>query len=117
MIFKISKGKRDITTFIEALLYTISLTAIEVSKEFKETHIRKVKRQGALEISLNPRQIQALDYVNLNHKITRNKYTKIMGISFMTSYRDLQEMVAKGYLKQKGRGRASFYVLAKREDN
>jgi hypothetical protein len=115
--FKISKGKRDITTFIEALLYTISLTAIEVSKEFKETHIRKVKRQGALEISLNPRQIQALDYVNLNHKITRNKYTKIMGISFMTSYRDLQEMVAKGYLKQKGRGRASFYVLAKREDN
>ncbi|MDD4381996.1 MAG: hypothetical protein PHE21_01465 [Candidatus Dojkabacteria bacterium] len=115
--FRISKGKRDITTFIEAILYTISITAIEVSKEFKETHIKKVKRQGALEISLNPRQIQALDYINLNHKITRNKYTKMMGISFMTSYRDLQEMVAKGYLKQKGRGRASFYVLAKKEDN
>jgi len=111
--FKISKSKRDLTTFIEAFLYAISLTAIEVSKELKDTHTKKVKKQGALEFELNPRQIKVIDYITLNHKITRSKYTKMMGISFMTSYRDLQEMVEKGYIKQKGQGRGTFYVLTK----
>jgi len=115
--FKISKSKRDLTTFIEAFLYTISLTAIEVSKELKDTHTKKIKKQGALEISLNPRQIKVIDYITLNHKITRSKYTKMMGISFMTSYRDLQEMVDKGYIKQKGQGRGTFYVLSKQQED
>ncbi|HOF79209.1 MAG TPA: hypothetical protein PLA45_02565 [Candidatus Dojkabacteria bacterium] len=115
--FKISKSKRDLTTFIEAFLYAISLTAIDVSRELKDTYTKKVKKQGALEISLNPRQIKVMDYITLNHKITRSKYTKMMGVSFMTSYRDLQEMVDKGYIKQKGQGRGTFYVLSKEQED
>jgi len=58
-----------------------------------------------------------MDYITLNHKITRSKYTKMMGVSFMTSYRDLQEMVDKGYIKQKGQGRGTFYVLSKEQED
>lgn len=111
--FKISKGKHDLTTFLEAFLYAISYTAIEVSKEYKDTHIKKVRNQGAIEVLLNPRQIKLLDYLSVNFKVTRNKYTKMMGISFMTSYRDLQDMVDKGYIKAKGQGRGTYYVSAK----
>ena len=111
--FKLSKSKLDLTTFLEALLYTLSLTAIEINKEFKDTYDVKVRKRGSLELHLNQRQIKLLDYLAVNNKVTRNKYTKMMGISFMTSYRDLQDMVEKKYIKQKGRGRGTFYVLTK----
>jgi Fic family protein len=111
--FKLSKSKPDLTTFLEAFLYTSSMTVVEVTKDFKETYNSKVRKQGSLELRLNARQIQLLDYLEINKKITRGKYTKLMGVSFMTSYRDLQDMVEKNYIKQKGRGRGTFYVLAK----
>ena len=111
--FKMTKSKLDLTTFLEAYLYTISLTAIEVSKEYVDTYLTKVRKQGSLELYLNPRQIQIVDYLTLNPKITRSALTKMMGVSFMTSYRDLQDMIEKKYIKQKGRGRGTFYVLSK----
>ncbi len=111
--FKLSKSKLDFTTFLEAFLYTVSMSVVEVTKDFKDTHTSKVRKQGSLELHLNARQIQLLDYLELNKKITRSKYTKLMGVSFMTSYRDLQDMVEKKYIKQKGRGRGTFYVLTK----
>jgi Fic family protein len=111
--FKLSKSKLDLTTFLEAFLYTISMTVREVTNDFKETYNSKVRKQGSLELHLNARQIELLDYLELNKKINRSKYTKLMGVSFMTSYRDLQDMVEKKYIKQKGRGRGTFYVLTK----
>lgn len=111
--FKLSKSKLDLTTFLEAFLYTVSLTVVEVTNDYKDTYNKKVKKQGSLELHLNQRQIQLLDYLALNQKITRNKYTKMMGVSFMTSYRDLLDMLEKKYIKQKGRGRGTFYVLSK----
>ncbi len=111
--FKLSKSKIDLTTFLEALLYTLSLTAIDINREFKNTYDIKVRKRGSLELHLNQRQIKLLDYLAVNSKVTRNKYTKMMGVSFMTSYRDLQDMVEKKYIKQKGRGRGTFYILTK----
>jgi len=110
---KMTKAKMDLTPFIEAFLYTVSLTAIEVSKEYADTYLKKVKKQGTLEWELNPRQIQIIDYLTLNQKINRKELTKMMGVSFMTSYRDLQDMVEKGYVKPKGKGRGTFYILCK----
>lgn len=111
--FKISKSNLDLTTFLEAFLYTLSLCAIDVSREITITHKNKVKKQGSLELQLNPRQIKLLDYLAINQKVTRNKVTRMMGVSFMTSYRDLQDMLEKNYLKQKGKGRGTYYVLSK----
>lgn len=111
--FKMSKSKIDLTTFLEAYMYTISKTVLEVTNEFKNVYDSKVKKNGTLELHLNPRQIQLFDYLSLNQKITRNKYTKMMGVSFMTSYRDLQDMVEKKYIKAKGKGRGTYYILTK----
>jgi Fic family protein len=111
--FKISKSNLDLTTFLEAFLYTISLSAIEVSKEVIDTHMSKVKKRGALELTLNSRQIKLLDYLAINQKVTRSKVTKMMGVSFMTSFRDLQDMIEKGYITAKGKGRGTYYVLSK----
>jgi Fic family protein len=111
--FKLSKSKGDLTTFLEAFLYTCSMTVVEVKKDFKETYNSKVRKQSSLELRLNARQIQLLDYLEVNTKVKRSEYTKMMGVSFMTAYRDLQDMIEKEYIKQKGKGRGTFYVLAK----
>jgi predicted HTH transcriptional regulator len=63
---------------------------------------------------LNERQLKIIEYLEIEKKITRMQYTKMMGISFMTSFRDLQEMLEKGYIVQKGKGRATFYILPKK---
>lgn len=109
--FKMSKGKLDLTIFLEAFLYTISKTTVEIAREIKEAYIKKVKKQGDLELHLNARQIKIIDYLTINQKITRSDLTKMMGMSFMTSYRDLQDMLQKKYILQKGKGRGTFYIL------
>jgi hypothetical protein len=111
--FKLSKSKSDLTTFLEAYLYTLSLTVLDITNDFREIYNTKVKKLGSLELHLNQRQIELLEYLALNTKISRNKYSRMMGVSFMTAYRDLQDMVEKKYIKAKGRGRGTFYVLTK----
>mgnify|MGYP005812876947 CR=1 FL=1 len=115
--FKISKGKRDITVFIEALLYSFSLTSIEVSKEFYQTYEQKMKISKRIGSDLNPRQVKVIEYLNNNMRITRQQYTKMMGVSFMTSYRDLQELLDKRYISQKGKGRGTYYIIPDESDS
>ncbi|MHC1716719.1 MAG: hypothetical protein AB9915_02445 [Candidatus Dojkabacteria bacterium] len=111
--FKLSKSNLDLTTFLEAFLYTLSSSVIEISKEITDTYNSKVKKRGSLELHLNPRQIKLLDFLAINQKVTRSKVTRMMGVSFMTSYRDLQDMMDKKYIKLKGKGRGTYYVLSK----
>lgn len=115
--FKISKGKRDLTIFIEAVLYTLSLTTIELSKEFTQAYEKKIQINRKIGKDLNPRQVKIVEYLHNNPKITRRQYTKMMGISFMTSYRDLQELLDKNYIVQKGKGRGTYYIIPDESDN
>lgn len=108
---KLTKKKRDLTVFIEALLYTFSLTAMSVEGQVVDTFSNKVKKHTKLQEMFNPRQIKALDFLEVEGKITRNQYSKVMGVSFMTAFRDLQELFKGGYLTQKGVGRGTFYTL------
>ncbi len=113
---KMAKSKRDLTIFIEAFLYTLSLTSMDVLNEYKSMFDNKVKRYNKLNVELNPRQMKMLDYLEVEGKVSRNEYTKMMGISFMTSFRDLQDLLEKGYIVQKGIGRGTFYILSKKKE-
>lgn len=109
--FKISKGKKDLTVFIEAVLYSLSLVVIEASNVFTNEYDTKVNIRKHISKDLNPRQVKIIEYLNSNSRITRQQYTKMMGVSFMTSYRDLQELLEKEYIQQRGKGRGTFYII------
>ncbi len=113
--FNISKGKRDLTIFIEAVLYTLSLTVMETSKKLVGEYDKKVNIRKGLSKDLNPREVKIIEYLNNNPRITRKEYTKMMGVSFMTSYRDLQELLDKEYIQQKGQGRGTYYIIPDQE--
>ena len=114
--FKISKSKNDLTTFIEAFLYTISLTAIETSREFNEIYKSKILKYPKMTEELNSRQMKMIDYLETNKKASRKELTNLMGVSFMTVFRDLQELMEKEYVIQKGKGRGTHYKLKEDEN-
>ncbi len=114
--FKISKSKKDLTIFIETVLYTLALNADEVATQVKSTYNMKVKKFNKLDDSLNPRQVKTLEILEKEKKITRIQYAKNMGISFMTAFRDLQELMEHDYIQQKGVGRGTYYTLKKQDD-
>jgi Fic family protein len=109
--FKQSKTNQDLTTFLEAFLYTFSLEMLNTEQKFLKTFDTKIKKGGKLREKFNSRQIKSLEYLEDVKKITREEYTKLTGVSFMTSYRDLKHLLDEGYLIQEGTGRGTFYML------
>jgi DeoR/GlpR family transcriptional regulator of sugar metabolism len=64
---------------------------------------------------LNSRQIKIVDYLETNRKASRQELTDMIGVSFMTVYRDLKELMEKDYVVQKGAGRGTHYKLKDEE--
>lgn len=112
---KIAKNKRDITVFVEAFLYTFSLMAVSTLNMFRETYDIKVKESHILSEEFNSREIKILEYLEIEKRVTRKEYAKIMGVSFMTAFRDLTHLLTKDMITQKGNGRGTYYTL-KRKD-
>ncbi len=116
-IFKMSKSKRDQTLFTEAFLYALSLESIQLKQLYESSYNRTIKKKTDSKENLNQRQLKILEYLQENKKVNRTEYTKLMGVSFMTSYRDLTEMLQAGYLEKKGKNKKTYYILKEKEDN
>ena len=80
-----------------------------LSKIFKDRFTKdKLKKLG-----LNDRQIEAVEYVKKNGKITNKEYQGISKVSRITATRDLTDLVAKNILRSsETKGAGSFYILA-----
>ncbi|MFW0858876.1 MAG: RNA-binding domain-containing protein [Dehalococcoidia bacterium] len=68
------------------------------------------------ELGLNERQIKAVRYVKEKGRITNKEYRELTGLSDEGARIDLSELVEKGLLKTKGKGRSAHYVLEKLGD-
>jgi uncharacterized membrane protein len=116
-MFKISKSKKDQTLFLEGILYAFSLESRQLKQLYESTFDKTIKRKESSRENLNDRQLKILEYLEKNKKINRAQCTKIMGVSFMTSYRDLTELVQAKYLEKKGSNKKTYYILKEKEDN
>jgi ATP-dependent DNA helicase RecG len=65
---------------------------------------------------LNERQVKAIGYVRQHGRVTSRQYQAFLGVSLSTAKRDLQTLVTRGFLRQQGTGRSSYYVLARALD-
>lgn len=113
--FKLSKSKRDMTYFIELFTYAMYLHAQNVENQVLQVFNTKVNKYSKLDDKLNDRQVKVIEYLQVEKRISRHEYVKLMGITFMTAFRDLKELVELGYLILKGTGRGTYYVLNKSE--
>ena len=116
-IFKMSKKNKDQTLFTEALLYALSLESIQLKQLYESAYNKTIKKKADSEENLNDRQLKILKYLEENKRINRTEYTNLMGVSFMTSYRDLTELLQAGYLEKKGKNKKTYYILKEKGDN
>ena len=116
-IFKMAKSKKDQTVFIEAILYALSLESIKLKQLYEKSYEKTIKKKVDSEENLNHRQLKIIEYLQENKKITRNECKKLMGVSFMTAYRDLTELLQAEYLEKKGKNKKTYYILKDKEDN
>lgn len=70
-----------------------------------------VSEMEKLGVELNERQEKALKSVAHRKKITNKDYQEINKVSRITASRELMDLVKIGILKQKGRGRGSYFIL------
>lgn len=67
--------------------------------------------QGLPAFLLSPRQKKGLDFIRKHGYITNKYYAEINKISPRHALRDLDELIAKGYVVRIGRGRSAKYIL------
>lgn len=106
----------DITMWIELFVKGVDNDTQQVKEQIYRIEQEKVQQKKKMFLGLNSRQLQAINYLKKYSQITRKKYTEMMGISFMSSYRDLNELVKRKLIFQYGHGRSTFYTLTPKEN-
>jgi ATP-dependent DNA helicase RecG len=94
---------------------------LEIKKQFfkvtflgpKDDILKLIKpeRTDLRKQGLNDRQIKALAYIFDNKVIAHKEYCEIFGVPNFTAYKELKELVDKGFIKQYGKGLDSQYYL------
>jgi ATP-dependent DNA helicase RecG len=94
---------------------------LEIKKQYfkatflgpKEDILKLVKpeRTDLRQQGLNDRQIKALAYIFDNKVISHKEYCEIFSVSNFTAYKELKELVDKGFVKQYGKGLDSHYEV------
>lgn len=73
--------------------------------------LEQVRIDHAKFIDLTARQVKGLSYLKEKEIISREIYAKLNDISAITSYRDLNDMLKKGYIHVTGIGKGTKYIL------
>ena len=76
-----------------------------------ERFMEEVGKRPAWAEGLNERQVEAVLYVGEHGRITNREYQALCEVSYDTAHRDLRELVERGLIERRGRGRSTHYVL------
>lgn len=103
--------KKSIDDFSQLLSELLANEALALLNNIKFIYENNVKKKILLSAQFNDRQLKILEYLQIHKNISREEYAKLMGVSFMTAFRDLHKLLEDGYLTTKSRGRGTKYIL------
>lgn len=72
-------------------------------------NIKVLKEKGQL--TLNSRQMQIVEKIISEGKVTNKDIQKMFGISNVAAYKELSKLLELEVLSQEGKGRATYYIL------
>ena len=102
----------DLTEWLEYFLFGIAVEISRVEKTVIKLSSDRSMKEKYGQIGLSSRQIKAVQYLKEKGKITNKEYQELCGISQPTANRDLQDMIDKSVLKQKGKkSQQIVYIL------
>jgi len=107
----VDQKRLDLTKWLEYFVGGVNVS-IEVVKErvirLSSERLRKAK-QG--QIALTERQMQIVEHINLNGKITNRDVRSMFKISDEGALKEMKKLLKLGVIKSRGKGRALHYVL------
>ncbi len=109
--FKKTRISKSMTGFIEIMADLLASESLALYNAIIFVYENSAQKKILLSVQYNDRQIKILEYLQIHKSISRNEYSKLMGVSFMTAFRDLSQLVEDDYLEIIGRGRGTRYEL------
>jgi predicted HTH transcriptional regulator len=85
------------------------------SENMEDLLFNNTKKNNLRELGLNDRQLNALEYIYNNKKLSTKEYIKIFNVSRPTASRDLNKLVELGFLKVKYNGKFNEFFIDKVE--
>jgi Fic family protein len=102
----------DLTEWLEYFLFGIAVEISRVENTVMKMSNDRLMKEKYGQIGLSGRQIKAVGYLKEKGQITNKEYQELCDVSQPTANRDLQDMVDKSVLKQKGKeGQQIVYML------
>jgi Fic family protein len=101
------------TRWLEEFIRSIALDLTDLKNETMRIEEEKVGKKKKKFLGLNSRQLKLLKWLQRTERIYRRDYVKKMGVSTMTAYRDLNELLKRKLVLQKGGGRSTYYTQYK----
>jgi Fic family protein len=102
---------QDLTEWLEYFVQGIAVEMVRVERRVEELARLHRVEQATEQISLNPRQIRLLDYLQSGGSISNSEYQALFMVSKRTASNDLSELASHGILSVEGAGRATRYRL------
>lgn len=104
----------NITLWLERFIRNLANDMVDTKDEVNRNIQEESKSTKQPFLDLNKRQLKILRYLQTIPTVKREDYVQMMGVSTMTSFRDLNDLVRKKLLKLEGKGRATRYMLYNR---
>jgi Fic family protein len=105
----VQANKGDITKWLEYFTDGILYSAEEVKGSVLK--VSSKRKNGQEQIALTPKQMQIVEFINANGKITNKDLRGLFKISAQAVHKELAKIVKLKIIKPAGKGRALHYTL------
>lgn len=109
-----TQSQEDITLWLERFVKNIANEMVNTRDRFDKLLEEERKKNKQPFLDLNKRQLKILRYLQTIPSVKREDYVRMLNVSTMTAFRDLNELVEKRLLRVEGKGRGTRYTLVTR---
>lgn len=96
---------------MEYFVEGVNVSIEEVKKRVIKLSSERLRRAKEGQIALTERQMQIVEYINQNGKITIGDISKMFEITRQTALKEVSKLVDLDAVKLRGKGRGAHYVL------
>jgi len=101
----------DLTSWLEYFVEGVNVSIEEVKKRVIKLSSERLRRAKEGQIALTERQMQIVEYINQNGKITIGDISKMFEITRQAALKEVSKLVDLDVVKLRGKGRGAHYVL------
>ena len=101
----------DLTQWLEYFTDGVLLSMSKVKEKVLQLSLEKHKKESEGQIALTDKQIQIIEHLILNGRITSSEIQKMFTISRQAAHKEIKKMIELNIVEPKGTGKATYYII------